>query len=358
MWEYSCRDTAVDLGSTTVRMHVRGRGVVAREPSVLARSRSSGRILALGSSAQELAGLTDEVSLIEPIRDGAPAEPDETEYLLRHLVRTHHRRRYTARPRMVVAVPSDLTPLQYEAVESAAYQAGARQLELVPTPLAAAAGSGPAGTGADVMIVADIGAYITDIGIIAFGGLVSSHMARIGGAALDRAIVAHVRREHEVLLSRAAAEAAKLAVGSVAPRGRQRTRQAMVHGRDLATGLPRPVVLTAAEINRAIAGAIAAMVDAIRIGIGRCSPEISGDLMSSGLTLTGAAARLPGLDRLIGTETGLRTRVGEDAADAAVLGAAEFLRHGVPRGGRFPLRKARDGVSIGVWPTRRCQPLT
>ncbi|MFC6935879.1 MULTISPECIES: rod shape-determining protein [Actinomadura] len=358
MWTYSCRDTAVDLGSATVRMHLNGRGVVAREPAVLARSRQTGRILALGASARALAGRSTDISLIHPIRQGAPAEADETEYLLRHLVRTHHGRRYTAKPRMVVCVPSGLTPVQFDAVQAAAFQAGARRLSLVPTPLAAAAGAGLSVTDGEVVIVADIGAEVTDIGIIAFGGLVSSHMAKVGGASLDRAIIAQVRREHDVALSPVAAESAKLAVGSALPKGKQRTRRILVHGRDLASGLPRPVVLTGAEVQRAIARAVDAIVDAVRVGVGRCSPEISSDLLHSGLTLTGGTARLPGLDRYIRTETGLRAEAGQNAPDAAVLGAAAFLRGDYPRVGRFPLRSERHGVTMGAWPSRGCPGTT
>lgn len=327
MWDFAGRDTAIDLGSATVRMHVRDRGVVCREPSLLARCRRTGRILALGRPAREMAGRNPDVTLVRPIREGAPTETDEAEYLMRHLVRRHHRRHYTARPRLVVTVPSGLSSVHFRALQFSAYQAGARRLTLVPTPIAAAIGMGMTSSARpEVAVVADIGADLTDVGVIAFGGLVTSHTAQVGGSALDRAIVALVRREQNVALSVSAAETAKLEVGAVPPLGRRPVRQTVVHGRDIATGMPREVVLTTGDIGRAIAGPVAEIVEAIGAGLAGCSPEISGDLLGVGVTLTGGTARLPGLERLIRDRTGLAARIGDDTGDAAVLGAGEVLR--------------------------------
>ena len=327
MWDFAGRDTAIDLGSATVRMHVKGRGVVCREPSLLARSRDTGRILALGAPAREMAGRNPDVTLVRPIREGAPTETDEAEYLMRHLVRRHHKRHYTARPRLVVTVPSGLTSVHYRALQFSAYQAGARRLTLVPTPIAAAIGMGMTSTvRPDITVIADIGADVTDVGVIAFGGLVTSHTAPVGGSALDRAIAALVRQEHGIALSLSAAEQAKLEVGAVPPLGRRPVRQTVVHGRDIATGMPRGVVLTTADVARAISGPVARIVDAISTGLSGCSPEISGALLGVGITLTGGCARLPGLERLIKDRTGLGARLGDDTGDAAVLGAGEVLR--------------------------------
>ncbi|WP_067457298.1 rod shape-determining protein [Actinomadura macra] len=326
MWDYAGRDTAIDLGSATVRMHVKDRGVVCREPSLLARSRRTGQILALGVPAQQMAGRNPDVTLVRPIREGAPTETDEAEYLMRHLVRTHHRRHYMARPRLVMTVPSGMTSVHYRALQFSAYQAGARRLTLVPTPIAAAVGMGMTEAGPEIAVIADIGAEVTDVGVIAFGGLVTSHTAHVGGTSLDRSIVALVRREHGVSLSLAAAESAKVAVGAVPPVGRHPMRQAMVEGRDVESGLPRRLVLTTADVQRAIEGPVAKIVDAVRTGLGGCSPEISGELLNVGVTLTGGSARLPGLERLIRERTGLSAWLGDDTGDAAVIGAADVLR--------------------------------
>ncbi|MFG2091727.1 rod shape-determining protein [Spirillospora sp. NPDC048823] len=327
MWDFAGRDTAIDMGSATVRMHLRDRGVVCREPSLLARCRHTGRILALGGPAQEMAGRNPEVTLVRPVREGAPTETDAAEYMMRALVRRHQKRHYTARPRLVVTVPSGLSAVHYRALRFSAYQAGARRLTLLPTPIAAAIGMGMTSSmRSEVTVIANIGADVTDVGVIAFGGLVTSHTVLIGGSALDRAIVDLVRREHQVSLSHSAAEAAKLKVGAVPPLGRRPVKQVEVNGRDIATGMPRTIVLTTVDVGRAIAGPVAEIVDAIGVGVSGCSPEISGELLSVGVTLTGGSARLPGLDRLIRDRTGLGARVGDDTGDAAVLGAGEVLR--------------------------------
>lgn len=327
MWDFAGRDTAIDLGSATVRMHVRDRGVVCREPSVLARSRETGRILALGLPAQEMAGRNPDIAIVRPIREGVPTETEEAEYLMRHLVRRHHRRHHTARPRMVITVPSGMTSVQYRALQFSAYQAGARHLTFVPTPIAAAIGMGMTSSKRpEITVVADIGADITDVGVIAFGGLVTAHTAHVGGSAMDRAIIALARREHRVALSPSAAEVAKLEVGAVPPLGRRPVRQIVVTGRDLTTGMPRGVVLTTLDVGRAIAGPVARIVDAICTGLTGCSAEISGELLHVGITLTGGCARLPGLERVIREQTGLEARLSDDPGDAAVLGAGEVLR--------------------------------
>src|SRR5690606_3120222 len=328
MWDFAGRDTAIDMGSATVRMHLKDRGIVCREPSLLARCRRTGRILALGVPAQKMAGRNPDVTLVRPVREGAPTETDAAEYMMRALVRRHHRRHYTARPRLVVTVPSGLSSVHYRALRFSAYQAGARGV------------GRPAALRSGVTVSATSGAEVTDIGVIAFGGLVTSHTAFIGGAALDRAIVDLVRREHQVALSRSAAEAAKLAVGAVPPLGRRPVRQTEVNGRDIRTGMPRTVVLTTVDVGRAIAGPVAAIVDAIGAGVSGCSPEISGDLLSVGVTLTGGCARLPGLERLIRARTGPTARPGDDTGGAGVLRPAE-----APRPTRSQEPPARDPAS-------------
>ncbi|WP_051712744.1 rod shape-determining protein [Spirillospora albida] len=326
MWTYAGRDTAIDLGSSTVRMHVAGRGIVCREPSVLARSRRTGRILALGTPALEMAGRDPDADLVRPVREGAPTDTDEVEYLMRRLVRRHLRRHYTARPRLVVTVPSGVNSVYARALEFSAYQAGARRVTLVPVPVAAAAGMGLITGGRAVAVVADIGAELTDVGVIAFGGLVTAHTVAVGGTHLDRAIAALARQEFGVALSPAEAEAAKLAVGTAPCPGRRPVRAVTVHGRDVETGLPRPVELTTRDVQGAIAKPVEEIVEAIRAGLRGCAPEIAGDLLSAGISLTGGSSRLPGLDRLIGDRTGLTAVVRDPTGDAAVIGAAEVHR--------------------------------
>ncbi|MFI0354780.1 rod shape-determining protein [Actinomadura sp. 9N407] len=322
--DFSCRATAIDLGSAMMRMYVEGRGIVASEPSAIARADDTGRMLATGTSALALAHRECGVRLIHPIRNGVPAETGETEDLLRYLLRTHHRRRYMSKPRMAVTVPSVINQVQLGAVRTAAFAAGARQLTLIPTPIAAAAGAGLPSHGEDVAIVADIGAHVTDVGVVLSGELLTGHIALVGGSTMDEAIAAYVRREYGLIIAPLAAETVKLAVGTATvPREDRRT---LVHGKDRDTDLPRTVEVSSADIHAAISTSLDAIVRAVRTAVAAAPPEMAGHFFSSGITLTGGGARLAGLDELIRTGTGLRARVAENAAEATVRGAASLLR--------------------------------
>ncbi|MBW8486873.1 rod shape-determining protein [Actinomadura parmotrematis] len=345
--DFPGRSTAIDLGSATVRVHVAGRGIVAAEPAALARCTETGRVLAIGRAAVDLAERRRGVRLVRPVRGGVPAEPDDTEAILRRLLRHHHRSRYLARPRMAITAPSLLTPLQREAVCEAAFRAGARKLTVVPKPLAAALGAGLPGPGSDTAVVADIGAHVTDVGLITFGGLAGSATAPVGGADLDRAIVSFVRTEHRLHISAAAAERVKTELGALAPRGRRRAQQILVHGRDVRTGLPRAEVLAADDVHAAIAAPVDAIVEAVTSGLASCSPDMAAELVSGGLTLTGGTAALRGLDRRVHEATGLPVRVAADPADAAVKGAAAMLA----LGGASPDPDVRSGRRGSLLPS-------
>ncbi|GAA2433993.1 rod shape-determining protein [Actinomadura vinacea] len=334
--DFPCRATAVDLGSATVRMHLHGRGIVARQPSAMARCARTGRLLATGTLALTLASNERGVTLVHPIRNGVPAETDETESLLRFLLRSHHRMRHMAKPNMVVAVPSTVNQVHLAAVREAAYGAGARRLMIVPAPVAAAHGVGIPGSGEDVAIIADIGAQVTDVGVLLGGELVGSHSALVGGAAMDEAIIARARWKYGLVIGPVTAEAAKLELGTATP-DQGPDRVAVVHGKDRHSDLPCRAVLSSTDVHAAIAPALGAIVRTVRTAVSAAPPEMARDFLSVGITLTGGAARLPGLDELIRRETGLRARVAPDAADAVVLGAAELLRPDGRKGaGRGP----------------------
>ncbi|WP_395103435.1 rod shape-determining protein [Actinomadura sp. SCN-SB] len=323
--DFPCRATAVDLGSATVRMHVNGRGVVASEPSAIARSASNGRLLAAGTAALDLAGERG-VKLIRPIRNGVPAEAADTESLLRSLMRSCHRwhyKAYMAKPRMAVTVPSGITQVQLGAVRAAAYGAGARGLTIVATPLAAAAGVGLPKNPEDVVVVADIGAQVTDVGVIIGTELLGSRTALVGGITLDEAIMAQARWEYGLVLAPSTAESVKLRIGAAMP---GRDGVALVHGKDKYSELPCTAVLTSADVREAIGPPLAAIVEAVRAGIAVAPPELAAAICASGITLTGGSAALPGLDELISKETGLPVRVAPNTLNAAVTGAASFLQ--------------------------------
>ncbi|POM26689.1 Rod shape-determining protein MreB [Actinomadura rubteroloni] len=323
--DFPGRRTALDIGGATLRMHVAGRGIVASEPTVLARCTASGRTLGIGEQALAVAERRGGVELVRPVRCGVPCDTADVEIMVRKLLRTHHRSHYMARPHMAVTAPSVMTPLQEQTMEDVAYRSGARKVTVVPVPLAAAVGAGLAASGREVAAVADIGAHTTDVGVLAFGSLVASVTAPVGGDMLDRAIVSWVREERGLTISVRTAEDAKIAVGALDARGRRRRQRTLVHGKDLITGLPRGEVLTAQDVARAIESPVRAIADAVRRGLADCPPDMAAEMVGAGLTLTGGTARLPGLHRLLAADTGLPTRVAPNAEIAAVTGAAELL---------------------------------
>ena len=341
--DFPCRATAIDLGSATVRMHVHGRGIVASQPSAIARCSRTGRMLATGTGALTLASNERGVRLVRPIRDGVPTDVDETESLLRHLLRSHHRMRHMAKPHMAIAVPSAITQVQQSAMREAAFNAGARRLLLVPVPVAAAYGAGLVEGPDDVAIVADIGAQVTDVGVLLGGELVGSHTARVGGGAMDEAIRARARWGYGMLIGPVTAEAAKLELGTATP-DRTPDRVAVVHGKDRHSDLPCRAVMSSADVHEAIAPALREIVRAVRTAVAAAPPEMARDFLSVGVTLTGGAARLHGLDELIRRETGLSARVAPNAAEAVVLGAAELLRPSPRQEERPAVERVRTGV--------------
>jgi rod shape-determining protein MreB and related proteins len=343
--DFPCRDTAVDLGSRTARVHVRGRGVVAVVPSLLATDAQTGRCLAVGERALEMqAAPPGDAHFSWPFDGGVPADSQAVQWLLRHLLRTAHRRRHLANPRMAVAVPSQITNVQQRALAVAATGAGARWLAIVPVPLAAALGAGLPLDEPHAVMVVDFGAVVTDIAVMAMGSIVAARTVRVGGQDLDKAIIAYVRREQEVLLGVNVAATLKARIGIDGP-WEYAPSPFLVHGRDVRNGLPRPVMLSPAEITAAVAHPLETVVAAVRATLADCPPQMVCDLASNGVTLTGGGARFAGLAALLRDRLGLPARVAdEDPAAAVVLGAAALLeRARTFRRRRVPHRDRRQG---------------
>ncbi|WP_119726781.1 rod shape-determining protein [Thermomonospora amylolytica] len=338
--DFPCRDTAVDLGSRTARVHVRGRGVVAVTPSLLALDDATGRCLAVGDEAMDLrARVPLGVRFVWPFEGGVPDEVGTARRLLRHLLRRAHRRRYMTSPRMAVAVPSEITDVQQHALAYVAGSAGARSLTMVPTPLAAALGAGVRLDEPPAVLMMDVGAVTTDMAVLSLGMVVVARTVRVGGQDLDRAIVDYARRERGVLIGLDTAAGVKRRIGAA-----EWHDHVLVHGRDPDTGVPRPTVLTAAEIGAAVESPLRTLVGAIRSLLEHCPAEMVVDLTDGGMVLTGGGARLTGLPDLLSERTGLPARVAEDPASAVVLGCAACLA-GVPafRPRREPRRDRRQG---------------
>ncbi|MEU7691675.1 rod shape-determining protein [Microbispora hainanensis] len=318
------RDMAVDLGTANTLVYVRGRGIVLNEPSVVAINVTTGNIVAVGIEAKRMIGRTPgNIVAIRPLRDGVIADFDVTERMLRYFIQKIHKRRHFVRPRIIVAVPSGITAVEQRAVKEAGYQAGARRVYIIEEPMAAAIGAGlpvhePTGN-----MVVDIGGGTTEVAIISMGGIVTSQSIRVGGDELDHAVIAFAKKEYSLMLGERTAEEVKIAVGSACVTGED--FHAEVRGRDLVSGLPKTVVISAEEIRRSIAEPVNAIVDAVKSTLDKCPPELSGDLMDRGIAVTGGGALLRGMVDRLREETGMPVHLAENALDSVALGSGRCV---------------------------------
>ncbi|MEO3814576.1 rod shape-determining protein [Sphaerisporangium sp. B11E5] len=318
------RDMAVDLGTANTLVYVRGRGIVLNEPSVVAINTTTGKIVAVGIEAKRMIGRTPgNIVAIRPLKDGVIADFDVTERMLRYFIQRVHKRRHFAKPRIIVAVPSGITGVEQRAVKEAGYQAGARRVYIIEEPMAAAIGARlpvhePTGN-----MVVDIGGGTTEVAIISMGGIVTSQSIRVGGDELDHAIMSFAKKEYSLMLGERTAEEIKIAIGSACPTGDD--CHAEIRGRDLVTGLPKTVVVSADEIRRATEEPLKLIVDAVKTTLDKCPPELSGDLMDRGVALTGGGALLRGMDDRLRDETGMPIHLVENALDSVALGSGKCV---------------------------------
>ncbi|MGB9376514.1 MAG: rod shape-determining protein [Mycobacteriales bacterium] len=298
------RDMAVDLGTANTLVYVRGRGVVLNEPSVVAINTDTGNILAVGTEAKRMIGRTPgNVVAIRPLKDGVIADFETTERMLRYFIQKVHRRRHFAKPRIVVCVPSGITGVEQRAVKDAGYQAGARKVYIIEEPMAAAIGAGlPVSEPIGNMVV-DIGGGTTEVAVISLGGIVTSQSIRVGGDEMDSAIINFVKKEYSLLLGERTAEEIKMTVGSAFPIPAE--PHAEIRGRDLVSGLPKTIVVSAEEIRKAIEEPVNQIVDAVKTTLDKTPPELAGDIMDRGIVITGGGALLRGLDERLKHETGM-----------------------------------------------------
>src|SRR6266705_3308986 len=318
------RDMAVDLGTANTLVYVRGRGIVLNEPSVVAVNTVNGAILAVGAEAKRMIGRTPaHIRAVRPLKDGVIADFDITEKMLRYFIQKVHHRRLMAKPRIVVCIPSGITGVEQRAVEEATYAAGARAAFVIEEPMAAAIGAGlpihePSGN-----MVVDIGGGTTEVAVISLGGIVTSTSIRVGGDELDEAIIQHVKKEYSLLLGERTSEAIKLAIASVFPTPDELVAE--IKGRDLVSGLPKTITISAEEIRRAIEEPVNAIIDAIKTTLDRTPPELAADIMDRGIVLTGGGALLRGLDKRLRHETGMPVRISDTPLQAVVLGSGKCL---------------------------------
>ena len=319
----SARDMAVDLGTANTVVHVHGRGIVLSEPSVVAIDERTGDVVAVGADAQRMIGRTPaQISATRPLRHGVIADFEVTEQMLRHFMQKVLDRR-RAHPRLVVCAPSGITEVERRAVEEAALSAGARRVQLIEEPIAAAIGAGVAIGEPVGRMVIDVGGGTSEVAVISMGAIVLSRSVRVGGYDLDEAIANYIRGAHVIAIGSQSAEAIKLAVGSAAPLESELTTT--VRGRDLVSGLPREIELDSAEIRAALAGPVSEIMAAVQETLEETPPELAGDIARDGILLAGGGALLRGFDVRVEAETEIRAYLADSPLTCVAAGAGQAL---------------------------------
>ncbi|MGH3164663.1 MAG: rod shape-determining protein, partial [Trebonia sp.] len=285
---------------------------------------NTGQVVSVGVEAKRMIGRTPgHIVAVRPLKDGVIADFDVTERMLRYFIQKVHRRTRMAKPRIVVAVPSGITGVEQSAVKEAGHQAGARRVYIIEEPMAAAIGAGlPVNEPTGNMVV-DIGGGTTEVAVISLGGIVTSQSIRIGGDEMDQAIITFGKKEHSLMLGERTAEEIKVALGSAFPSAEE--PNAEIRGRDLVTGLPKTVVISAAEVRKALEDPVNLIIDAVKSTLDKCPPELAGDVMDRGIALTGGGALLRGLDQRIREETGMPVHIADSPLESVVLGTGKCV---------------------------------
>ena len=319
-------DMAIDLGTASTLVYVKGQGCIANEPSVVAiRETASGRqVMAVGSEAKKMIGRTPaHIAAIRPMKDGVIAEFKITEAMLKYFIEIAHNRKKFVRPRIIISVSSGITPVEKRAVKESAFSAGAREVYLIEEPMAAAIGAGlPVSEPIGSMIV-DIGGGTTEVAVISLSGIVYSCSIKTAGNKLDEVIAQHIKHKHNILIGERSAELIKIKIATAYPEKEIRTVD--VKGRDLVAGVPRTIEVSSQEIMEAISGQLNAIVVAIKNTLEKIPPELSSDIVDRGIVLAGGGALLKNLDVLLQKETGLLITISESPQTAVVMGAGMAL---------------------------------
>jgi len=317
-------DIGIDLGTANTLVYVKDRGIVLREPSVVAVQAGTKRLLAVGEEAKRMLGRTPgNIVAIRPMKAGVIADFEITEAMLRYFIRKTQGRRKMVRPRVIIAVPSDITEVEKRAVKDSAIHAGAREVFLIEEPMAAAIGVGlPVQEPAGNMIV-DIGGGTTEVALISLAGVVFSRSVRVGGDEMDECIAQYMKRVYNLMIGERTAEEVKISIGSAYPVEEEITME--VKGRDLVAGLPKTITISSGEIREALQEPVSSIIDAIRITLERCPPELAADLVDRGMVLAGGGALLKGIDKLIAEQTGLPVHVADDPLSAVAEGTGVVL---------------------------------
>jgi len=317
------RDMGIDLGTANTLVYVKGKGILLREPSVVAMNSINKKVLAVGEEAKKMIGRTPgNIVAIRPMRDGVIADFDVTQIMLKKFISKVIGRSFTS-PRIIVCYPSGVTAVEKRAIDEAARQAGAKEVVLMEEPMAAAIGAGlPVDEPTGSMIV-DIGGGTTEVAIISLEGIVTSKSLRVAGDDFDQAIINYIKKEYNLMIGERTAETVKMELGSAYETGEEKTMD--IKGRDLVTGLPKTITITESQIRNALKETIASIIEAIKTTLEKTPPELAADIMEKGIMLAGGGALLRGLDKLINSETHMPVHIAESPLDCVALGAGKAL---------------------------------
>lgn len=319
-------DIGIDLGTANTLVYVRDKGIVLREPSVVAINNLTKEVVAVGDEAKRMLGRTPvNITALRPMKDGVIADFAITEAMLRHFIQKASNSMKFAPPRVIVAVPSGITEVERRAVRESAMHAGARDVQLLPEPVAAAIGVGLPVEEPTANMIVDIGGGTTECAIISLSGVVYSRSLRVGGDEFDAAIINYMKRAYNLMIGERTAEDIKIKIGSAAPLDEELTME--VKGRDTVAGLPKTLHITSQEIREALAETINMIIDVVRNALERCPPELSADLVDRGFVLAGGGAYIRNLDRLLSDLTGLPVIVADDALSAVANGTGKVLQN-------------------------------
>ncbi len=321
-------DMAIDLGTANTLVYVKGRGIVLNEPSVVAIAEVRGKkqVLAVGEEAKQMLGRTPgNIRAIRPLRDGVIADFEVAEEMIKYFIRKVHNRRSFASPLVIVCVPSGSTAVERRAIQESAESAGARRVFLIEEPMAAAIGAGLPVTEPTGSMVVDIGGGTTEVAVLSLGGIVYSRSVRVGGDKMDEAIIAYIRRNHNLLVGESSAERVKEEIGSACPPEEGEGRTMEIKGRDLMNGVPKELIISERQIAEALAEPVGAIIETVKVALEHTAPELAADIVDKGIVLTGGGALLGNMDYVLRHATGLPVSLADDPLTCVVLGTGRAL---------------------------------
>lgn len=322
----SSSDLGIDLGTATVLVYIKGRGIVLREPSVVAWDKSNNRVLAVGEDARQMIGRTPgNIVATRPLRDGVISDYDVTEKMLKYFIKKAYGAKGWGKPRVVVCIPCEATEVEQRAVRDAALNAGARKVYLIEEPIAAAIGAGLDIAKPSGCMVVDIGGGTTDVAVISLGGMVVRSSINMAGDKFDEAIIKYIRKEHKIMIGERTAEDLKINIGCAYKRDEDISMD--VRGRDLITGLPKNILVTSDEMREALEDSVNAIADCVHSVLEKTPPELAADISDRGILMTGGGSLLWGFDRLIQAKTKVPVIVADDAISCVAIGTGKSLEH-------------------------------